>query len=153
MPPFSAAKRRKNVATAEGRGKHLTRKAKPRQGRKTVALEESFAPAGAMSGCECQRDSAQPSKIGFAQTETTAFSRGYILAPRRGSFRLIPKLAKEHQNVISRDNFCRFRQGRHLQVTGSPQAGMGAGVAGIRSVYAHRTVAERNLAIAIARRQ
>src|SRR5439155_9919871 len=44
MPPVSAAKRHKNVATAEGiyRGK-----TKPRQGRKTVALEKSFAPAGA----------------------------------------------------------------------------------------------------------
>src|SRR6266487_1905678 len=29
-------------------------------------------------------------KIGFPQTETTAFSRGYILMPLRGSFRLIP---------------------------------------------------------------
>ena len=27
--------------------------------------------------------------LGFAQTETTAFSRGYILTPLRGSFRLI----------------------------------------------------------------
>ncbi|PYS48349.1 MAG: hypothetical protein DMG13_25750 [Acidobacteria bacterium] len=63
MPPFSAAERHKNVATAEGRGKHLSRKPNflvaarcracirsrslPRQGRKTVALEKSFAPAGA----------------------------------------------------------------------------------------------------------
>jgi len=47
-----------------------------------------------MSGCECKRDSAQPSKIGFAQTETTAFSRGYILTPLRGSFRLIPNSSR-----------------------------------------------------------
>ena len=94
MLPFSAAERHKNVATAEGRGKHLSPEPKPRQGRKTAALEKSFAPAGAMSGCECKRDSAQPSKIGFAQTETTAFSRGYILTPLRGSFRLIPNSSR-----------------------------------------------------------
>jgi len=43
------------------------------EGRKTVALEKSLAPAGAW----------------FCQTETTAFSRGYVLTPLRGSFRLI----------------------------------------------------------------
>src|SRR5439155_17861260 len=47
MPPFSAAERQKNVATAEGRGKHLSREPKPRQGRNPAALEKSFAPAGA----------------------------------------------------------------------------------------------------------
>jgi len=40
------AERHQNVATAEGRGS-LSRKTKPRQGRKTIALEKSFAPAGA----------------------------------------------------------------------------------------------------------
>jgi len=30
--------------------------------------------------------------LGFAQTETTAFGRGYVLTPLRGSFCLIPTL-------------------------------------------------------------
>jgi hypothetical protein len=85
MPPFSAAKRHKNVATAEGRGKHLSWKTKPRQGRKTVALEKSSAPAGSWF---------------FAQTETTAFSRGCILTPLRGSFRLIPNSSSSGISVI-----------------------------------------------------
>ncbi|PYS54739.1 MAG: hypothetical protein DMG13_07040 [Acidobacteria bacterium] len=109
LTPFSAAERHKNVATAEGRGKHyrgrpifdgcalsrlhsqpliflmaarcracIRSRSLPRQGRKTVALEKSFAPAGAS----------------FCQTETTAFSRGYVLTPLRGSFRLIPNSSR-----------------------------------------------------------
>src|SRR5439155_1923962 len=50
-----------NIATAEGLGFRLG-KTKPRQGRKIFQARPSFAPAGAMSGCECKRDSAQPSK-------------------------------------------------------------------------------------------
>src|SRR5437867_12685233 len=61
MLPFSAAERRQNVATAEGRGFRLG-KTKPRQGRKIFQARQSFAPDGAMSGCECKRDSAQPPK-------------------------------------------------------------------------------------------
>src|SRR6266487_380582 len=90
MPLFSAAKRHKNVATAEGRGKHLSWKNKPRQGRKTVALEKIFRPCRGNERLRMQARQRAASKIGFAQTETTAFSRGYILTPLRGSFRLIP---------------------------------------------------------------
>ncbi|PYS55436.1 MAG: hypothetical protein DMG13_04010 [Acidobacteria bacterium] len=45
MLPFSAAERRQNVATAEGRGFRLG-KTKPRQGRKTFQARQSFAPDG-----------------------------------------------------------------------------------------------------------
>src|SRR6266516_8121680 len=123
MPPFSAAEGQKNVATAEGRGKHLSREPKPRQGRKTAALENSFAPAGAMSGCECKRDSAQPSKIGFAQTETTAFSRGYILTPLRGSFRLIPNSSRSGVLKLNQGNGAKGMPFRSI-ITASPGVGL-----------------------------
>jgi len=74
MLPFSAAKRRQNVATAEGRGKHLSRKTSPVRGERLSGLKNLSPLPG----------------LGFPQTETTAFSRGYVLTPLRGSFGLIP---------------------------------------------------------------
>ena len=74
MKRIAAAERHQNVATAEGRGKDLSWKtyfagcalsrlhSQPliaRQGRKTVALEKSFAPAGA-SFCPNGNHGLQP---------------------------------------------------------------------------------------------
>ncbi len=55
----SAAKRRQNVATAEGGGKDLSRKARPGRGERLSGLEESFAPAGALF-CRKRNHGLQP---------------------------------------------------------------------------------------------
>ena len=85
MPPFSAARRRKNVATAEGRGK-------------AFIVENQF-----FDGCALSRlkNLSPLTGLGFAQTETTAFSRGYVLTPLRGSFRLIPTCSRLRSSEIT----------------------------------------------------
>src|SRR5437016_13443425 len=81
-----------NIATAEGRGFRLG-KTKPRQGRKIFQARQSFAPDGAMSGRECKRDSAQPSKNWFSTIN--AFPRPSAVAT------FLRRLAAENGGLLT----------------------------------------------------